>query len=82
MINIVMQTTKQHLKQSQMNYWYHLKHSMANGFRLQWLAISSFVHAIFPMIGPQHAARGVIKIYNNMRRYRHLRELQQQLKDS
>lgn len=75
-------SAKKHLQDSQMGYWYHFRHSMANGFRLLGLALSSFVHAIFPQIWPQHAARGVIRIYRRMARYSHLRQLQRDLKDS
>lgn len=71
----MMPSVREHLRDSQMTYWYHFRHSMANGFRLLWLAISSFVHAVFPQIAPQHAARGIIRIYNRMREYRHLRRL-------
>lgn len=73
---------KQHLLESKMSYWYHCRHSMTNGFRLMWLAVTSFVHAVFPQIWPQYTAKGVISMYNGMRRYQHLRKLQQQLKDS
>ena len=73
---------KQHLSNSGMTYWYHLRHSMGNAFHLLSLAISSFVHAIFPQIAPEHAARGVISIYRGMRRYSHLRRLQEQSENS
>ena len=68
-------STKQHLKDSNMGYWYHLAHSWANGFRLLVLAGTSFVHGVLPGIWPQHAARGVVRIYNSMRQYRHLRRI-------
>ena len=74
-------SVKQHLKDSQMSYWYHFKHSLRNGLGLQWLAITSIVHAIFPQIWAQHSARGVIKMYNRMKQFAHLRKLQKNLKD-
>lgn len=76
-----MKSVRQHLAESEMNYVYHFKHSMVNAFRLFVLAFTSFVHAIFPQFWPTHAARGVIAIYNGMRRYRHLRRLQTSLKN-
>lgn len=66
---------KPHLDDSNMSYWYHFKHSFKNGLTLLKLAMSSFIHAIFPNILPQHAARGVISIYNNIRHYKHLRKV-------
>lgn len=72
-------TSREHLKQSNMSYWYHCKHSFVNGLILLQLAFSSFIHAFFPSVLPQHAARGVIKIYVKMKRYAHLRQLQKQL---
>lgn len=77
-----MVSTKTHLKNSQMTYWYHFKHSLANSGHLLLLFLSSFIHAIFPSIFPEHAARGVIKIYNRMKRFAHLKKLQNDLKDS
>jgi hypothetical protein len=77
-----MYTGKKHLEDSQMTYWYHFKHSMANAGRLLILAGSSFIHAIFPFLYKQHAARGIIRIYNRMKRYAHLKKLQDDLKDS
>jgi hypothetical protein len=75
-------STKIHLKNSQMTYWYHFKHSLSNSGHLLFLSFSSFIHAIFPSILPEHAARGVIKIYNRMKRFAHLKKLQNELKDS
>ena len=37
--------------------------------------MSSFVHGVVPSVWPQHAAQGVVKIYNSMRQYRHLRRI-------
>lgn len=68
-------SAKNHLKDSNMRYWAHLAHSWANGFRLLKLAVSSFVHGVVPSVWPQHAAQGVVKIYNSMRKYRHLRRI-------
>jgi len=75
-------STKIHLENSRMTYWYHLKHSLTNSGHLLFLSLSSFIHAIFPIFFPEHAARGVIKIYNRMKRFSHLKKLQNDLKDS
>jgi len=76
-----MTPAQQHLRDSDMTYWYHLRHSLGNSLTLAKLALTSFVHAFLPQVWPQHSARGVIRIYNRMRRYSHLRRLQNDLRD-
>ena len=64
-----------------MTYWYHFRHSLGNAAELAWLSLTSLVHAFIPQVWPQTAAQGVIRIYNRMRQYRHLRRLQNELRD-
>lgn len=64
-----------------MTYWYHFRHSLGNAAELALLSLTSLVHAFLPQIWGQHAARGVIRIYNRMRRFSHLRRLQNELRD-
>ncbi len=66
--------SKKHLKDSNMNYWYHFKHSANNGNKLIWLALSSYAHAILPGKLRQHAARGIITMYEGMKQWPHLRK--------
>jgi hypothetical protein len=68
-----------HLADSNMSYKKHCLHSLANGCRLIVLAGSSFVHAFFPGILRQHAARGIIRIYNRMKHHAHLRRAMKEM---
>lgn len=77
-----MTPARQHLRDSDMTYWYHLRHSLGNAAELALLSLTSLVHAFLPQVWAQHSARGVIRIYNRMRRFAHLRRLQNELRDS
>ena len=70
--NIVEKSTK-HLNDSNMGYWYHFVHSVKNGNKLFLLFLSSYAHAILPGKLKQHAARGIITMYEDMRQWPHLR---------
>lgn len=71
--NIWQKSTK-HLKDSNMSYWYHFWHSVSNGNRLLFYALSSYAHAILPGKLKQHAARGIITMYEGMKKWPHLRK--------
>ena len=71
----MLDTAKTHLKQSKMGYWFHLRHSLYNGWRCLLIFFSSVIHAFFPMVLKQHAARSVVKIYNEMKKHAHLRKM-------
>ena len=69
----VLQKSVKHLQDSKMSYFYHFWHSIANGNKLLWYALSSYAHAILPGKLKQHAARGIINIYEDMKSWPHLR---------
>lgn len=69
----VWQKSQKHLKDSNMSYWYHFCHSIKNGNRLFFYALSSYAHAILPAKLKQHAARGIIAMYEDMKKWPHLR---------
>lgn len=73
------QKSIKHLKDSNMSYWYHFGHSFYNGTRLLVLALSSYAHAILPGKLKQHAARGVIYIYEDMKKWPHLRKAMEEI---
>lgn len=64
-----------HLEENQMHYLHHARHGIFNGLWLLVLAISSIIHAIFPWVLKFHAAKGVIAIFNDMKRFSHLHKL-------
>lgn len=76
-----MQPSKKHLEDSQMSYAYHFRHAAGNGLRLFWYGLSSFVHALFPFLLKQHAARGIMRLYHDMGLYRHLRKAQDEIRE-
>ena len=67
--------SKEHLTASKMGYFYHCGHSLYNGWRALVIFFSSVIHAFFPMVLKQHAARGIVSIYNDMKRHAHLRKM-------
>lgn len=69
----VFQKSQKHLKDSNMSYWYHFWHSISNGNKLIFYALSSYAHALLPGKLKQHAARGIISMYEDMKKWPHLR---------
>ena len=65
----------EHLKNSRMSYWAHFSHSLYNSYRLVKILVTSTVHAFLPFVFKTHAARGVIDIYNDMKKHAHLRKM-------
>lgn len=70
-----------HLADSNMSYWYHFKHSINNGNKLLILVLSSYAHAIYPGRLRQHAARGIINMYEDMKKWPHLRKTMQEISE-
>ena len=75
----VFQKSIKHLKDSNMTYLYHFFHSFKNGNKLLWYALSSYAHALLPGKLKQHAARGVIGIYEDMKKWPHLRQAMEEI---
>lgn len=72
---------KKHLEDSRMTYSYHFWHAVGNGTRLFWFGISSFIHALFPFLLKNHAAKGIMRLYHEMGRYAHLRRAQSEVRE-
>jgi site-specific recombinase len=70
---------RHHLNHSNMGYWYHCWHSIYNGSRLLWLFCTSIIHAFFPWAYKFHAAHGVMRIYEELKRMPHLQEAQERI---
>ena len=70
--NIIEKSAK-HLNDSNMSYWYHFRHSVSNGNKLFLYALSSYAHATLPGKLKQHAARGIITMYEEMKQWPHLK---------
>lgn len=65
----------QHLEESQMTYWRHLVHSVAQSARLFLIALKSLVHGILPNVYVNSGPLGVYKIYKEIKRLEHVRKL-------
>ena len=61
-----------HLKNSEMSYWHHWRHSFRYGILLIWLGICSILHAFIPLWFQYYSAQGVVKIYQRIRHMNHL----------
>lgn len=70
-----------HLQDSNMSYFYHFWHSVSNGNRLLKYVLSSYVHAIFPGKWRQHAARGIMHIYEDMKKWPHLQKAMKEVEE-
>jgi hypothetical protein len=78
-MNDIIKKSLKHLKDSNMTYWYHFCHSVSNGNRLLLLVLSSYAHAIYPGRLRQHAARGIINMYEDMKKWPHLRKAMKEI---
>jgi hypothetical protein len=56
-------SVRQHLKDSNTNYFNHAQWAVTAGIRLIWAGIASFIHAINPSWFPGTAAGIVIDLY-------------------
>jgi len=74
----MLKNVKEHLKQSNMTYWYHCKHASKHGTRLVVAGLKSYVHAVLPWFWKYDGPKTVIKIYSEMRRLKHLRRMMQE----
>lgn len=79
LIKIIANKSIKHLADSKMSYWYHFCHSVSNGNRLLLLVLSSYAHAIYPGRLRQHAARGIINMYEDMKQWPHLVKAMQEI---
>lgn len=70
---------RHHLQHSNMSYFYHCWHSIYNGSRLLWLFCTSVIHGFFPWAFKFHAAHGVMRIYEELKRMPHLVEAQKRI---
>jgi hypothetical protein len=61
-----------HLKDSDMSYVKHFTHAYKNGLLLLVYAISSFIHGLIPALLPQHAPRGIIRMFYRFQKLPHL----------
>jgi hypothetical protein len=71
----ILDKTRAHLKESNMTYGYHLRHSIKQSNRLFVLAVKSVVHGFFPWIWINSGPLGVYRIYKEIRNLQHVQKL-------
>ena len=63
--------SKKHLQDTGWSYWRHLRHSFKQSNRLIAAAIKSYIHGIFPCWFISDGPKTVVKIYNEIKRFKH-----------
>ena len=71
---------KEHLKESEKNYWDHLRHAFRLSNRMIVGAIKSYILGIFPFEFKADGPLTIFKIYREIRKIRHIKELEKQTK--
>lgn len=66
--------TREHLVESEMNYWQHLMHSIKQSNRLVVIAFKSYVHGVLPWIWSSAGPLGVYRIYKEIKRMHHIQK--------
>ncbi len=56
-------------------YWFHLKHSLVNSYKLIKISFKSLVHGILPFIWKSDAPKGVIVLYHEIMKIQHIQKL-------
>ena len=70
-----MKSVNDHLNESDMNYWIHLKHSIKQSNRLIVLAIKSYIHGIFPWVLVNAGPLGIYRMYKEIKRMQHIKKI-------
>ena len=65
---------KDHLTESEMTYWYHLRHSFKQSNRLIVIAFKSYVHGVLPWIWNSAGPLGIYRIYKEIKRMHHIQK--------
>ena len=71
---------KEHLKESEKTYWDHLRHAFRQSNRMIVGAIKSYIHGVFPNVYKAAGPLTIFKIYREIRKIRHIKELEKQTK--
>jgi hypothetical protein len=70
-----MSKTQEHLKESNMTYWYHLGHSIKQSNRLIVIAVKSYIHGVCPWLYANSGPIGIYRIYKEIKRLHHTQKL-------
>ena len=68
--------SKHHLQvETGWGYFYHLWHSIKNSWSLIIITFKSVVHGLFPFMWKADAPKGVIKMYHQIMRIQHIKDM-------
>jgi hypothetical protein len=70
-----MSKTREHLKESNMNYWVHLCHSVKQSNRLIVIAVKSYIHGVLPWLYASDGPLGIYRIYKEIKRLHHTQKM-------
>ena len=73
MRNIIRQS-RYHLDETGWTYWFHLKHSLVNSYKLIKISFKSLVHGILPFMWKSDAPKGVIVLYHEIMKIQHIQK--------
>lgn len=73
--------SKEHLRETEWSYWYHLSHSVKQSNRLIVTALKSYIHGIFPCWFKSDGPKTVIRMYHEIKRIHHIHKLEKEMKD-
>lgn len=73
-----MKLIKEHLDESQMSYYKHLRHSVKQSNRLIVIAIKSYIHGLLPWFFVASGPLGIYRIYKEIRQLHHVQRIFQQ----
>ena len=60
----ILKESKYHLEvETGWDYWFHLKHSIVNSYKLIKISFKSLVHGLLPFMWKSDAPKGVIVLY-------------------
>ncbi|MBI33470.1 MAG: hypothetical protein CMD98_06360 [Gammaproteobacteria bacterium] len=71
----MLKKSKEHLEETGMGYWGHLRHAFKQSNLLIGVAVRSYLHGIFPNIWISYGPKKIIKVYRHIKRFKHHRHL-------
>jgi hypothetical protein len=72
----IFKETKYHLEvETEWTYWFHLKHSLVNSYKLIKISFQSLVHGLLPFMWKSDAPKGVIILYHEIMKIQHIKKL-------
>jgi hypothetical protein len=67
--------SKEHLKETEWSYWYHLRHSFKQSNRLLIIALKSYLHGLFPWMYKSDGPVAIYKMYREISKIHHIQKM-------